>query len=173
MRALVLAVAMLPLFAGCGPSLYESRMPLAPLLDKLHAAGGAPALVLHPRTLADLAPLESGRRYEFDLLVDGTLAVAPVPVSAASNEYRHPVLAGGGRVRSAGGLRVEREGGELVRVIVDQDSRAYCPSLRSLDAVVATLESIGVRRAFVQREDRPPRCASKRHAGGATMGALR
>ena len=162
MRLLAFASLLSSLVAGCGPSLYGSRVPVAPLDAKLRASGGDPAQILHPVSLGDLAALEPGRRYKFAVLQSGSLAIAPLPADRANNEYTHPVLAAGGRVRTAGGLRVEREGAELVRVIIDQDSRAYCPSLRSLDAARDALVALGVRRPLVQREDRPPRCIAQR-----------
>jgi len=52
----------------------------------------------------------------------GTLAVAPL--DAPGNEYVHPVLGRGEAVLTAGNIRVDREGGKLARVTVDQDSKA-------------------------------------------------
>jgi hypothetical protein len=86
------------------------------------------------------------------------LAVAPLPADAQGNEYVHPILAGGGPVRTAGGIRVERAHGAVERVVVDQDSKAYCPTSDSLGAAVQALSAAGVPEAIIRREDRPPAC---------------
>src|SRR5712691_8323242 len=143
------ALVALLLASGCtgprpAPPLFDSRVPLEPLLAKLKESGGDPGRILRPRAYADLAGLESGRRYQFVVARDGLLAIAPLPADAPSNEYVHPVLAAGEPVRTAGGLRVDRDGAAIRKVSVDQDSKAYCPSAASLDAALTALAGLGV-----------------------------
>lgn len=162
MRALA-AVGLLVVLSACaeGPPprpLFESRVPVAPLLAKLQASGGDPARILAPRSVADLDRLEPGERYKFVVRADGVLAVAPLPLSAANNEYVHPVLGRGEAVLTAGNIRVEREGGTLSRVTVDQDSKAYCPTGNSLAAALTALVRLGVPANRLRVENRPPAC---------------
>ncbi len=157
---LVQGVAALAL-VGCGPSLMPSRVPYEPLRAKLLAAGGDPSRVLRPARAADLDALTDGKRYKFVVRADGTLAIAPLPADAQANEYVHPVLAEGGAVRTAGGITVTRAGG-AVAVVIDQDSKAYCPPLASLVEAERALARIGVPPSQVRREDRPPACAAMR-----------
>jgi hypothetical protein len=138
-----------------------SRVPYEPLLAKLKASGGSLDRVLHLKQAADLDKLESGKRYKFVVDVHGQLAVAPLPADAPANEYVHPILAGGGPVRTAGGIRVERAGGKLQRIVVDQDSKSYCPGADSLQEAVRALTALGIAAAAVKTEDRPPQCAAK------------
>jgi hypothetical protein len=139
-------------------ALFESRVAVEPLVAKLKASGGDPKKILHPRAASDLAGLESGKRYKFVVRDDGKLAIAPMPADAPGNEYVHPVLAEGRAVRTAGGLRVERDGSALRKVTVDQDSQAYCPTAGSLDAALGVLFRMGVPRAGLRVENRPPAC---------------
>jgi hypothetical protein len=151
------------LAAPAGPNaapLFTSRVAYAPLEEKLRTAGQSFGQIIHPRSVADLEALAPGKRYKFVVLADGSLAIAPLPADARHNEYVHPILAGGGPVRTAGGIRVERSGKRLARVVVDQDSQAYCPTRASLAAAVDALSGIGVPRGVVSIEDRPPRCTS-------------
>ena len=147
--------------AGCGPTLYTSRVPAAPLLAKLTASGGDPSRILHPRSAADLAPLDAGHRYRFVVLGDGTLAVAPLPQDAQGNEYVHPVLAAGAPVLTAGFLHLERTGDELRAISVDQDSKSFCPPFASLAAARAALAALGVASDKIQLENHPPECIAK------------
>lgn len=152
--------------------LFESRVSTEPLLRKLRASGGDLSRILHPRRAADLAALETGKRYKFVVLADGRMAVAPLPADAPSNEYVHPVLAGGAPVRTAGGIRVERDGSTLRRVTVDQDSRAYCPSAASLSAVLAALQRLGLSARVLRAENRPPVCEGAPPAEHPRYGTL-
>jgi hypothetical protein len=138
--------------------LFESRVSTPPLLQKLQASGGDPSRILHPRRAADLAALETAKRYKFVVVADGGLAVAPIPADALGNEYVHAVLAGGGPVRTAGGIRVDHDGPTLRRITVDQDSRAYCPSAASLSAALAALQRLGAPARILRAENRPPLC---------------
>ena len=147
-----------------GPPTFASRAPLDPLVAKLKASGGDPAAVLVVRGLVDLAKLKEGERYKFALREDGTLAVAPLPVSPP-NDYTHPILAGGKPVRTAGQLRVHREDGRY-RATLDQDSKAYCPTFASLETAREALSQVGVAGADVALADKPPVCLEE----GETMG---
>jgi hypothetical protein len=152
------------LVATCGgsrttpPLQFDSRTPLAPLEEKLRDTGGSPDRIVHPRALADLAPLESGVRYKFVVRTDDTLAIAPEPASTPGGAYAHPVLAGGAAVLTAGGITITRNGASIAKVVVDQDSQAYCPSADSLRAAVAALVTLGVESEVVRIDNRPSAC---------------
>src|SRR5262249_9112769 len=141
--------------------LFTSKVPYEPLVAKLKASGGDPSRIVRVKVVADLGRLESGKRYRFVLDPAGTLAIAPLPADAANNEDVHPILAGGGPVRTAGGITVEHPGGKLTRVTIDQDSKAYCPTLDSLAEAARALEKLGVAAQAIQRQDHPPECASR------------
>jgi hypothetical protein len=160
-RIFVCTLMLVPAVVAATPATFASRVPYAPLLQKLTASGGSVERIVHVRSAADLGRLESGRRYKFIVDAHGALAVAPLPADAPVNEYVHPILAGGAPVATAGGIRVERAGGKLTRVTVDQDSKAYCPTSESLAAAVQALTAAGVAAALIAREDRPPACAAR------------
>ena len=149
------ALLALLLASGCSappvPPLFDSRVPLEPLLAKLKESGGDPGRILRPRATADLGRLESGRRYKFVVARDGQLAIAPLPADDPSNEYVHPVLAGGAPVRTAGGIRVERDGSAIRKVAVDQDSNAYCPTAASPSGRRAVSASTATARRYARR----------------------
>ncbi len=136
-------------------ALFQSRVPYPPLVEKLKATGGDRARIVRVKTAQDLARFESGWRYKFVVDADGALLVAPLPADAPDNEYVHPILAGGGPVRTAGGITVEHKGDKITKVTVDQDSKAYCPTLASLDEAVNLLARMGV---LATRQDRAPKC---------------
>lgn len=164
---LALSAAVLLLWSGAvaradAPPTFPLRVAYPPLVEKLTAAGGDLAHVLHPRSTRDLVALDSGKRYKFAVAADGRLAIAPMPASAPRNEYVHPILAGGGPVLTAGGITVEHAGGKLTRVTLDQDSKAYCPTLASLAAAGRALERLGVPAAAIARHDQPPGCPPSR-----------
>jgi len=141
---------------------FTSRVPYAPLVGKLKAAGGDVARVLHPRSAAALSALDSGRRYKMAVTSDGWLAIAPLPADAPHNEYVHPILAGGAPVSTAGGITVEHAGHKIEKVTIDQDSKAYCPTLDSLAAAERALVALGVPAAAIARHDQPPGCRPAR-----------
>jgi len=130
--------------AGAFAKELPSRVAYEPLLAKLKASGGSLERVVHVKQASDLDKLESGKRYKFVVDAHGQLAVAPLPADAPNNEYVHPILAGGGPVRTAGGIRVERAGGKLERIVVDQDSKSYCPGAGSLQEAVRALTALGI-----------------------------
>jgi hypothetical protein len=158
--ALLALVIALPRARADEPT-FASRVPYAPLVQKLADAGGTPAQILRPTRAADLDSLAPGKRYKFVVDRAGRLAIAPLPADAPRNEFVHPILGGGEPVRTAGGLRVERTGAHVTRVIVDEDSQSYCPSFASLAAAAAALLRLGVPATAIAREDRAPRCAGK------------
>jgi hypothetical protein len=137
--------------------LFDSRAPLAPLMAKLREVGGDPARIVRPKNVGELASLKSGARYKFVLARDGRLAIAPSPDDPA-NPYTHPILAGGEPVRTAGGIRVQRSGGAITKVIVDPDSRAYCPTADSLREALDALAALGVAGDALRVENRPVNC---------------
>jgi hypothetical protein len=159
----VALVAAAVLVAACSarPAELPSRVAYQPLQAKLAASGGSPDRILHPRAPGDLDRLEGGRRYKFVVDARGAIAVAPLPADAPGNEYVHPILAGGGPVRTAGGIRIERANGAIQRIVVDQDSKSYCPPLASLGEAARALAALGVPSGAIQKEDRPPECAAK------------
>jgi hypothetical protein len=162
----IAALTLASVALGCsGPPravpLFDSRVPFEPLAAKLRASGGDPARILRPRQAADLAALASGKRYKFVVGPDSMLVIAPLPVDAVPNEYVHPVLGGGGPVRTAGTLRLDREGESLVRVVVDQDSKAYCPTGESLSAALDALVRLGVPADRLRVDNRPPACVGE------------
>jgi mono/diheme cytochrome c family protein len=154
--------------------LFDSRVAYEPLATKLKTSGGDPARIVRPRRVADLAALEPGKRYKFVVGPDGTLAIAPLPADAPSNEYVHPVLGAGGPVRTAGNIRIDREGERVVRVVVDQDSKSYCPTAGSLSLALEALSHLGIPGDRLRVENRPPACvdAEPAPAGGPRYGAL-
>jgi hypothetical protein len=168
------AFSLLALTLACStgnqPSaLFDSRVEYEPLLAKLEASGGDVSRIIRPHSLADLSTLESGKRYKFAVPPDGTLALAPLPVDATPNDYSHPILGGGGPVLTAGNLRIERDGDNLARVVIDQESHAYCPTAASLQAAVDALSRLGVARNELRIENRPTDCVA---AAGAAVPAM-
>jgi hypothetical protein len=156
---------------GNQPSaLFDSRVEYQPLLDKLEASGGDVSRIIRPRSLADLSPLESGKRYKFAVPPDGTLALAPLSVDTTPNDYSHPILGGGGPVLTAGNLRIEREGDSLARVVIDQESHAYCPTAASLQAAVDALSGLGVGSDQLRIENRPTECVAATGPAVPAMG---
>ncbi len=147
--------------ASARPATFTSRVPYEPLVAKLKASGGSEERIIHVERAADLDRLDDGRRYKFVVDARGRLAVAPLAVDAPANEYVHPILAGGGPVLTAGGIRVEHANGRIVRIVVDQESHAYCPTSESLSEAVRALTAVGIDADVVQREDKPPKCVGR------------
>ena len=146
--------------AAAAPPVFSSRVAYSPLVAKLAASGGDAARIVRARTTQDLLRLDSGRRYKFVVDATGTLAIAPLPADASNNEYVHPILAGGAAVRTAGGIVVTHAAGKIAKVVVDQDSKSYCPSLASLDEAAQALAKLGVAATLIERQDRAPACAA-------------
>jgi hypothetical protein len=162
MRLSTSALAPILLVACSSPrppaALFDSRVPYEPLVDKLKASGGRADLILRPGRLVDLERLDSGKHYKFVVRPDGVLAIAPIPVDQP-NDYVHPILGDGGPVRTAGTLEIDRAGGAISRVVVDQNSKAYCPPASSLAAALDAIVALGVRGDQIRVQNRPPVCA--------------
>ena len=75
-------------------------------------------------------------------------------------------------MRTAGGLRLDRQGESLVRVTVDQDSQAYCPTAASLREALVALDAIGVPAGDLRVENRPPDCSGGENANRPRYGPL-
>jgi hypothetical protein len=147
--------------AAAAPSRFTSPVPYEPLVAKLKASGGSRSRIVQVSTARDLTRLESGKRYKFVVDETGGLLVAPLPAEAPNNEYVHPILANGAPVRTAGGITVEHAAGKITRIVLDQDSKAYCPTWESLDQAAEALEKAGLARAVIARQNRPPVCAER------------
>lgn len=150
--------------AACtrGPERFESRKEIGPLRERLRASGGDLSRVIHVRAQSDLARLESGERYKFAIPEDGRFRVAPRPLSEPGNEYVHPVLVDGARVRTAGNLIVKLLDGAVSGVMIDRDSRAYCPSQRSVSEAISALRALGIPRTRISVDPVPPHCEASR-----------
>lgn len=156
------ALCLLLLACSRGPERFSSRTEIGPLRERLRASGGDLARVLHIRAAADLARLEFGERYKYAIPEDGRFRVAPTPVDATGNEYVHPVLVDGARVRTAGHLIVKHKDGVVSGVMLDRDSAAYCPSQGSLQEAISALRALGIARAKISVDPVPPHCEPAR-----------
>lgn len=141
---------------------FNNRKPIGPLRERLRASGGDPARVHHVRALSDLARLEFGEKYRYAIPEDGRLRVAPIPARMPNNEYVHPTLVDGAPVRTAGYIIVKHREGVVSGVMVDRDSRAYCPSQGSLQAAISALRSLGLARDRISVDPVPPNCEPAR-----------
>lgn len=159
-RTVPAAILLVATTALASASLFTSKVPYDPLVAKLKASGGDPSRIVRVRSTQDLARLESGKRYKFALDQLGTLAIAPLPADALNNEYVHPILVSGAPVRTAGGIVVDHVNGRITRITIDEDSKSYCPTLRSLEEAAHALEKLGIAAQMVVRQDRPPQCAT-------------
>src|SRR5262249_32109643 len=97
-------------------------------------------------------------RYPFALLPSGALMIADAAPEGDFGDQAQVLLADGGPVRSAGGLRVERTNEALLRVTLDADSFAYCPTPDSLHTVLAALAQKGVSSNLLRVDYRPRPC---------------
>jgi hypothetical protein len=158
---LLLIASLYGSLAFAKPVEFPSRVAYPPLVAKLKASGGSLERVIHVKRASDLDPLESGHRYKLIVDTHGQLAIAPLPADAQSNEYVHPILAGGAAVLTAGGIRIDRTSGKIERVVIDQDSKSYCPTLDSLAEAARALTALGIPAASIERENHPPACAAK------------
>jgi hypothetical protein len=159
---LLLVLATLASAADPPAILFDCRADVDALRARLRAGGGNPAKVVRPKTADDLRALASGKRYKFVVTRDGELVVAPVPAPVTNDLYAHAILADGGQVRTAGGIRIARDGDRVTRVAIDRDSMSYCPTEASLQVAVTTLATLGVARDLVTIEDRVPDCLPPR-----------
>ena len=141
--------------------LFDSRMPLDPELEKLKKAGDDPSKAIRVAGINDIINgLEPGKRYEYVVMPNGSIVLAPKSVDMPGNFWSHPVLANGGAVRAAGHLRIEKNGGNLSKVIVDAESESYCPSPESLRATLSSLTTIKIPADILRVESRAADCWS-------------
>ncbi|MFO0625836.1 MAG: hypothetical protein U0325_09495 [Polyangiales bacterium] len=155
---LLLPIALLA--CSRGPERFTNRKDLAPLRERLRATGGDPTRVIRVRALQDLAALQVGERYRFAIPEDGQLRVAPLPASAANNEYVHPLLVDGAPVRTAGYIVVKHLDRMVTGAMIDRDSRAYCPSAQSVQVAIDALRALGLDRSRISVDPVPPQCES-------------
>jgi hypothetical protein len=152
--------------------LFDSRSPLDPELEKLKKAGDDPSKALRIGSGNDLGnQLEPGKRYDYVVMPNGALVIAPKSVDAPGNFWSHPILANGGAVKAAGHIRIEKNGGALAKVIVDAESDTYCPSPESLRAALASLITIKVPADTLRVESRQADCWKKDAAKPAASAA--
>jgi hypothetical protein len=174
LRTALVVIAVL----GCKPApkdevvLLDTKTDAQPHLEKLQAQGGDVSKILKPKQAADLKALESGKRYKFVVLRDGQLAISPLAADVPNNEYVHPVLGGGGPVRTAGGIKVVHESGSISKVVLDQDSKAYCATTDSLRAAATSLKRIGVTADSLRIENKPPKCLEEGDGKAAASMAM-
>jgi hypothetical protein len=161
-RVATLLLSLSLLACSRGPERFTNRKDLAPLRERLRAAGGDVSRVIHVRALQDLTALQVGERYRFAIPEDGHLRVAPLPASAANNEYVHPVLVDGAPVRTAGYIIVKHLDRTVTGAMVDRDSRAYCPSAQSVQVAIEALRSLGLSRDRIAVDPVPPQCEPPR-----------
>ncbi len=161
-RVATLLLGLSLLACSRGPERFTNRKDMAPLRERLRATGGDVARVIQVRALQDLTALQVGERYRFAIPEDGRLRVAPLPASAANNEYVHPVLVDGAPVRTAGYIIVKHLDRAVTGAMVDRDSRAYCPSQRSVQAAIDALRSLGLARDRIAVDPVPPQCEPPR-----------
>jgi len=139
--------------------LFDSRVPFDPELERLKKAGDDPSKVLKPTSAADLGKLlEPGKRYDHVVMPNGTLVIAPKSVDAPGNFWTHPILAGGGAVKTAGHIRVDKSGDALAKVTIDAESDTYCPLPESLRAALTALATLKVPNDVIRVESRSVDC---------------
>ncbi len=139
--------------------LFDSRVPLDPELEKLKKAGDDPSKALRLAGASDLVKLlEPGKRYDYVVMPNNAMVVAPKSVDASGNFWSHPILANGGAVKAAGHIRIEKAGGNLAKVIVDAESDSYCPSQESLRSTLASLAAMKVPPDTLRVESRQIDC---------------
>lgn len=166
----VLGVSVSLWFSGCEQQqapqepayLFDSRSALDPELEKLKKAGDDPSKAIRVAGVNDIVnTLEPGKRYEYVVMPNGSIVIAPKAADMAGNFWSHPILANGGAVRAAGHIRIEKNGGALSKVIVDAESESYCPSPESLRATLASLITIKVPADTIRVESRMADCWKK------------
>jgi hypothetical protein len=139
--------------------LFESRVALDPQLEALKKAGDDPSKALRPASATDLGKmLEPGKRYDFVVMPNNAMVIAPKSVESTANFWNHPILANGAAVKSAGHIRIEKTGGNLSKVIVDSESETYCPLTESVRATLAALTAMKVPVDVLRVESRTAEC---------------
>lgn len=171
------ALALLLALSGCEQPappqepgyLFDSRVPLDPELEKLKKAGDDPSKANRVAGINDLVnKLEPGKRYEYVVMPNGAIVLAPKSVDMPGNFWSHPILANGGAVRAAGHMRIEKNGGTLSKVIVDAESESYCPSPESLRATLTSLSTLKVPVDTLRVESRMADCWKKETKAAAS-----
>lgn len=153
--------------------LFDSRVPLDPELEKLKKAGDDPSKALRLAGASELVKLlEPGKRYDYVVMPNNAMVVAPKSVEAAGNFWSHPILANGGAVKAAGHIRIEKNGGNLAKVIVDAESDTYCPSQESLRATLASLTAMKVPADTLRVESRQIDCWRRDPAPAASAAVV-
>jgi hypothetical protein len=139
--------------------LFESRVPLDPMVEALKKAGDDPSKALRPASATDLAKLlEPGKRYDYVVMPNNAIVIAPKSVESTANFWSHPILANGAAVKSAGHNRIEKTGGNLSKVIVDADSDTYCPLTESIRSTLSALTAMKVPADALRVESRTTDC---------------
>jgi len=154
--------------------LFESRVPLDPQIEALKKAGDDPSKALRPASATDLGKLlEPGKRYDYVVMPNNAVVIAPKSVDAAANFWSHPVLANGAAVKAAGHIRIEKTGGNLSKVIVDAESETYCPLTESLRSTIAALTAMKVPADVLRVESRTAECWKEKAAAPASVAVPR
>jgi hypothetical protein len=145
---------------------FEPVVPVAPYLERLAQAGQTPAAAFVPDGLTELNRLVPKSSYRYVVRTDGQIVFAPIP-DGADNPWTHIALANGQPVMAAGFARVlvkkkppENAPEARRRFVLDQDSRAYCPTFLSLTHAKAALAKIGVPEKQVRVRNTPPDCGT-------------
>jgi hypothetical protein len=116
--------------------------------------------------------LEPGKRYEYVVMPNNAMVVAPKSADAPGNFWSHPILANGAAVKAAGHIRIEKTGEALSKVIVDAESDSYCPSQESLRATLASLTAIKIAADTLRVESRQVDCWRKDPKPAASASAV-
>ena len=166
-------------FGGCrAPAppastlLFDCRVPFDAAVQRLAAEHGSMDLVKLPRRRADFLQFASGRRYAFVVRRDGVLAVAPVPADTARNPYSHALLARGEPVVTAGGISVVHAADDVVKLVVDTDSAAFCPTPDSVRDVVPIFVRAGIPADRIRYDNRPRACIEQPPVVAPSMAGL-
>ncbi len=151
---------------------FDARVPVAGLQQRLVAEHGSMDMIRTPRHLADFLQFISGKRYAFVLRRSGVLAVAPVPADAGHNPYSHALLALGEPVVTAGGLTVIHAEGVILKLVIDSDSAAYCPTSESVREALPILARAGIPGDRVRLDNRPRTCVDQPEVTAPSMAGL-
>lgn len=151
--------------SACRPAaradvLFDSRVPVADLEQRLTALHGSLSLAKEPKQVPDFLRFTSGKRYAFAIRRNGILRAAPMPSDEGGNPYSAAALADGEPVLTAGGLIVIHAGGEVEKIVADAESVEYCPTTESLHHLVRVLEQAGISPDRVRIDNRPRFCIS-------------
>ena len=165
------------LLAGCraqAPSvlLFDCRVPVADAQQRLAAEHGSMDLIRTPRQRADFLQFTSGKRYAFVVRRDGVLAVSPLPADAGRNPYSPAVLASGDPVVTAGGITIVHANDEVLKLVIDSDSAAYCPTSDSVREALPILARAGIPGDRIRYENRPRTCVDQPPVSAPSMSGM-